>query len=222
MKLKSFLKRLILAEEKIDQVFSPINGEIFVYEDLLGYRSMRIGGVSQSGGLVVDIWKKAINEISKFIPPSAGQISNCLMLGLGCGNAARLVSQKWPGAKIMGIEIDPVVIEVGKKYFEMDKISNLIVIIGDALKLRSVSEKWDLVLVDLYLGQNFPKEAESGEFVEGIKKILNEKGVVIFNRFNWGKYKKQAQDFKKELEKYFPQVRTKKTVSNLLIFCQVV
>ena len=61
-----------------------------------------------------------------------------------------------------------------------------------------------------------------GEFIEGTKKILNEKGVVIFNRFNWGKYKKQAEDFKKELEKYFPQVWTKKTVSNLLIFCQVV
>ncbi len=110
-------------------------------------------------------------------------------------------------------------IEVGKKYFEMDKISNLIVIIGDALKLRSVSEKWDLVLVDLYLGQDFPKEAESGEFIKGVKKILNKDGVVIFNRFNWGKYKNQVQKFKKELEKYFSQVRTKKTVSNLLIFC---
>lgn len=216
MKLKSFLKRLILAEEKIDRVFSPINGEILVYEDLFGKRSMRIGKVSQSGGLVVEIWEKAVNEIYNL----QFKIYNCLVLGLGCGNAARLVSQKWPGAKITGIEIDPVVIEVGKKYFGMDKISNLIVIIGDALKLRSVSEKWDLVLVDLYLGQNFPKEAESGEFIEGIKKILNKDGVVIFNRFNWGKYKKQAQKFKKELEKYFPQVRTKKIVSNMLIFCQ--
>ncbi len=216
MKLKSFLKRLILAEEKIDQVFSPINGEIFVYEDLFGYRSMRVGGVSQSGGLVVDIWKKAVREIRNL----KLEINNCLILGLGCGNAAMIVSQKWPGTKITGVEIDPVVIEVGKKYFEMDKISNLIVIIGDALKLRSVSEKWDLVLVDLYLGQDFPKEAESGEFIKGVKKILNKDGVVIFNRFNWGKYKKQAEDFKKELEKYFPQIQTKKTISNLLIFCQ--
>ena len=63
MKLKSFFKRLILTEEKIVQVFSPINGEILVYEDLFGKYSMRIGGVSQSGGLVVDIWKKAIEEI---------------------------------------------------------------------------------------------------------------------------------------------------------------
>ncbi len=216
MKLKSFLKRLILVEEVIDRFESPINGKILVYEDLFGKHSMKIGGVSQSGGLIVDIWKKAISEISNF----KFQTSNCLVLGLGCGSAARLVSQKWPGTKITGIEIDPVVIEVGKKYFEMDKISNLIVIIDDAFKLRNVGEKWDLILVDLYLGQNFPKEVESGEFVEGIKKILNEKGVVVFNRFNWGKYKKQAEDFKEELGKYFPQVRTKKIVSNLLIFCQ--
>lgn len=221
MKLKSFLKRLILAEEKIDQVFSPINGEIFVYEDLFSYRSMRIGGVSQSGGLVVDIWKKAVKAISN----QQSAISNCLILGLGCGSSARLVSQKWPGAKIMGIEIDPKVIEVGKKYFSMGKIKNLKIEIADAIEICcrqsaiSNQQNYDLVLVDLYLGQNFPKEAESGEFIEGIKKILNEKGVVIFNRFNWGKYKKQAEDFKKELEKYFPQVWTKKTVSNLLIFC---
>ena len=215
MKLKSFLKRLIFTEEKIDSFNSPINGEIFVYEDLFGKRSMRIGGVSQSGGLVIDIWKKSVGEIRNL----KLEIRNCLILGLGCGSAARLVSQKWPEVKITGVEIDQKVVEVGKKYFRLDKIKNLKIIIGDALKIKSTGEKWDLILIDLYLGQNLPKEAESEKFISGLKNILNKNGIIVFNRFNWGKYKKEAQGFKEKLKEYFPQVWTKKTVSNLLIFC---
>jgi len=219
MKLKSFFKRLILTEEKIVQVFSPINGEILVYEDLFGKYSMRIGGVSQSGGLVVDIWKKAIEEIRNL----KLEIRNCLILGLGCGNSAGLVSQKWPSAKITGVEIDPVVMEVGEKYFGLRSIKNLTIVIGDALiptSYKLIPTNFDLVLIDLYLGQNFPKQAESEKFISDLKDILNKEGIVVFNRFNWGQYRNQARDFEQKLKHHFAKVWSKKTVSNLLLFCQ--
>lgn len=215
MKLKSFLIKLFLGEEIIDKVFSSLNGEILIYQGLFGQKSMRIGGVSQSGGLVVNIWKKAINEVKNRM----GGISSCLILGLGCGDAARLVSQKWPEAKITGIEIDPAVIEVGKKYFRLKEIPNLEVVRGDAIeKIENQKSKFDLVLVDLYLGKNFPKEAESKEFLESLKKITTPDGIIVFNRFNWGVYRKQAEDFKEKLRDFFPKVWVKKTVSNLLLF----
>jgi len=235
MTIKSFIKRLVLTEEIVEKYQSPINGEILVYEDLFGKHSMRIGGVSQSGGLVVDIWTRALREVqsSKACPELVEGfiIHNSLVLGLGCGNAAKLVSEKWPKAEITGIEIDPVVVEVGKKYFGLDKIPNLKIAIEDVFKIldegekcemcREVrSEKWDLVLVDLYLGKEFPKEAESEKFINNLKNILNEKGIIVFNRFYWREYKKQAKFFEEKLKKYFSKVWTRRTVSNLLIFCQ--
>lgn len=210
--------------ELIAKYDSSINGEIFIFEDCFG-KWMRIGGVSQSGGLVTGIWKKAIREVLKY---KDIKISNVLILGLGCGDAAKIVVKRWPEAKIVGVEIDPIVVGIGKKYFGVGEIANLEVMVGDAVtkvkrqKLNVKSEcqmlKFDLILVDLYLGKEFPKEAESDEFLYGLKEILSSDGIAIFNRFYWNKYKKQATDFKDKLEKIFPKVMVKKTYSNLLLF----
>ncbi len=215
MKLKSFLKRLLVVEEVIVKINSPINGEILIFEDSFGRKSMRIGKVSQSGGLVINIWQNAIKQISKLpLKPK-----NCLLLGLGAGGFAKLVAEKWPGIKITGVEIDPLVIEVGKKYFKLDQIPNLIIEVMDVFK-KKFAINYDLILVDLYLGQSFPPQAQSPQFIAKIKQSLTDQGVVVFNRFNWGKYKIQAKDFQQSLTNYFPKVWSKKTVSNLLIFCQ--
>lgn len=239
--MKSFFKKLFSSGEVLEIMNSPVNGQIKVIEDF-GGRSMIIGGVSQSGYLVEKLWKKAFSGISNFkfqsidklrIDPEQDrmdQISNCLVLGLGCGNAARIVSERFSGCKIVGVEIDPTVIEIGKKYFYLNKISNLKIVIGDAFVLEGGGEKcevsrevgsgkWDLVFVDLYQGQEFPKEAEGQQFINGIKKILSNDGLVIFNRLSYGKYKKDAESFANELKKYFSFVQTKKAVTNLLIFC---
>lgn len=222
MTIKSFLKRLILIEEKIDTLQSPVNGVINVYEDLFGKKTMRIDKVSQSGELVDTLWQKALSEVRK---RKKVKVQDILVLGLGCGGCAKLIAKKWPEAKIVGVDVDPVVIEVGKKYFGLDEIANLKIEITNAFKFvdpvyKIHNTKYDLILVDLYLGQNFPKEAENEEFVTMIKNLLTENGVVIFNRFYWGKYRLQARDFEKKLKNYFPKVWTKKAISNLLIFCK--
>lgn len=220
MNLKSFFKRLILVEEIIDRFNSPINGEILIYEDLFGKHSMRIGGVSQSGGIVDQIWKRAVEELQR---RKDAKFQKILIMGLGAGGSADLVSKKCPEAKVVGVEIDPTVIEVGKKYFDLGEIKNLKIVIVDAFTLTSyklIPTSFDLILVDLYLGKQFPKKAESEDFIANLKNILPDKGIIVFNRFYWREYKKQARDFEEKLKQFFPKVWTKKTVSNLLIFCQ--
>jgi len=227
VKLNSFWQKLLLGESLLEKVDSPINGEIKVVENIFGRREMVVGGVCQSGELVERVWQVGIRAIRN----TQNVIRNVLILGLGCGDAARLVAEKWPGCKIVGVEIDPKVVEIGKKYFGLGEIKNLEIAIDDALMVGSGSEKWgvrrevrsgkwDLVLVDLYLGKKYPKGAESEEFINGLKKILAKNGVVIFNRLAYGDLKKEAIQFSEKLRKYFPKVWTKKAVTNLLIFCQ--
>jgi spermidine synthase len=227
MKLKSFFKKIFTLGEVLEKTDSPINGEIKVVDDLFGDRSMIIGGVSQSGYLVTKLWNIAIKKIQN----SKLKVKNCLILGLGCGNAAKIVADKFPGCEIVGIEIDPKVVEIGKKYFGLDEIKNLKIIVADAFKYvensnhkapttnrQSPVTKYDLILVDLYLGQQYPKEAESEEFIKGIKEILNNDGIVIFNRLFFGKYNQPAGNFSDKMKLHFYRVFTKKAITNLLIF----
>lgn len=213
MKLKSFLQKLILGETLLLETDSVINGNIRVYDSWFG-KEMQIGKVSQSGELVERVWKAGLLAISC----TKSDISNCLILGLGCGNAAKIIAKKWPNAKITGIEIDPTVVEIGKKYFALGKISNLEIIVGDAIK-KTINTKFDLILVDLYLGQDFPKEAESEVFLQGLKKILDKNGMVVINRLYYSdSLKEKAEEFLLKVKAIFPKVNTKEAVTNLLIF----
>ncbi|MCL5090707.1 MAG: methyltransferase domain-containing protein [Patescibacteria group bacterium] len=231
MTLKSFLHRFFLGSEVIEKIPSKINGEILVAKDLWGNKEMIIGRVEQSGGLVEALWKQIFNFHFSIFNEFSKSNFQCLILGLGCGTGAKLIAEKYPQAKITGIEIDQEVIKVGKKYFGLDKIPNLEIIAGDAIKWikewgcevrsgsGSESEKLDLIIVDLYLGQEFPKEAETEVFLNGLKNLLTDNGWVVFNRLYFNKeHRQRADKFLIKVKEIFPLVKTKKEVTNLLIF----
>ncbi|OQA93103.1 MAG: spermidine synthase [Microgenomates group bacterium ADurb.Bin219] len=220
MKLKSFFKRLF-NKDILEKFNSPFNGEILVVKELSGKTVMRVGGISQSGGLVEKIWKSVLFQVHT----SKRKVQNCLILGFGAGTVAKILEEKWPGIKITGIEIDQVVIKIGKKYFGLDKIGKLKIIVGDAIQkitncqLPVANHFFDLILIDLYRGQEFPKEAESKKFLNGLKKILSKDGLIIFNRLNFGNHKTRTAGFIQKLKKTFPKVAAKNTEFNLFISC---
>ena len=206
-----------MLKKLLEKTNSSINGEITIYS-LFGSPKMYIGGLLQSGGIVSDIWKKG----AKVVSSNMRQASSILILGLGCGTAAKVFSQKWPKAEIIGVEIDSEIIRLGKKYFGLDKIPNLKIVCGDAIDWVKKNAKgtFDLVIVDLYLGEKIPSESESLDFLRDLKNLLNRNGVIIFNRIFWGKHKAQAEDFVKRSEKLFSKVKLIRVIANLLIFCQ--
>ena len=220
MTLKSFLYKFFLGGKVIDKINSPINGEIKIIEDFFSRKEMVVDGICQSGGLVERLWKVALSTVqsSKF------KVQSCLILGLGCGDAARLINEVWPKAQITGVEVDQKVVEIGKKYFGLGEVLNLEIFVADAIKFISPkykihNTKYNLVLVDLYLGKDYPKEAESKEFLQGLKNILNKDGLVIINRLYYtSSFKKKAKSFLKKVKEIFSKVETKKAVTNLLIF----
>jgi len=220
MTLKSFLYKFFLGGKVIDKINSPINGEIKIIEDFFSRKEMVVDGICQSGGLVERLWKVALSTVqsSKF------KVQSCLILGLGCGDAARLINEVWPKAQITGVEVDQKVVEIGKKYFGLGEVLNLEIFVADAIKFISPkykihNTKYNLVLVDLYLGKDYPKEAESKEFLQGLKNILNKDGLVIINRLYYtSSFKKKAKSFLKKVKEIISKVETKKAVTNLLIF----
>lgn len=139
---------------------------------------MWVGGYEQSGPLVEEVWKKALKALD-FTP------KNILILGLGCGSAAKVISKKFPTAKITGVEIDPVMIKIGKKYFGLGKIPNLKITCADALNfVKKTKQKFDLILVDVYVGgkQIYPDYLKLHKKKNGailINKLENNKNTVL-------------------------------------------
>ena len=215
--LKVFLEKFFLGGLVLEKISSPLNGEISVREDLFGKRELMIGGVAQSGGLVEKLWQQFFQ-----VQSTNYKVQNCLILGLGGGTAAKLLSAKFPQAKITGIEIDPKVIELGKKYFGLGEIPNLKIMVGDAINLIQSTEhrvqSFDLVIVDLYIGQDFPPGAQNEAFLGKVASLVNKGGRVIFNCLYYNRHhQKLADQLVGKLTPIFPRLETKKLLTNLLI-----
>ena len=236
MDLTSWLKKLTTGNV-VFATSSPINGKIQVVEDIFGRRVV-VEGLTQSGGQVKRVWARAIKEIRNWesLDPRTSaelgrmpsgrrlEIGNCLILGLGAGTLAQLLSQKWPKVKIAGVEIDPKIIEIGKKYFNLDKISNLQIIIADAAKFLStyhlLPTTYHLAFVDLYLADKVPPQCETVDFLKSLKNLLTPKGLVVFNRLYYKDHRQKTEKFLDKLEKIFQTIRKKKVGGNLLVFAE--
>ena len=211
---------MLIFPKLVEEKQSKFNGTIQVYK-LFGKYSISVDNLTQSGGLLVPIWRKALKKIQN----TKYDIHHTLVLGLGGGSAAKLVRQFWPEAKITAIEIDPVMIQLAKKYHGVDKIKNLKIITADAFKFtreqenKRTREQHDLILIDTYQGKKYPQEAKTPEFFNQLKKLLTPQGIVIFNRLNWADNDKDIQQHIKLLRQHFLQVTSKKILSNTLVFC---
>lgn len=131
-------------------VDSKFNNQIKI-KKYLWETSVWVGGFEQSGPLVKAVWEKALENITE-TPKTV------LILGLGCGIVAKLIAKKFPDALITGVEIDPVMIEVGEKYFGLGKIPKLKIINVDAkIFLKKYKKKFDVVINDVYVGGKAPR-----------------------------------------------------------------
>ena len=212
----------------LEEAESPINGKITVIQSLAFGTYIQVGGLTQSGGIIHDVWKKPLQKIrnSKF------ETRNCLILGLGGGTVVKLVKKLWPKAKITGVDIDPVMVKMGKKYLGLDN-KGVKVHIGDAydflnqkLKAKNQNDiskikKYDLVLVDLYVGDEFPKKFESEPFLIRTRNNLAHNGTVVFNRLYYGDKRSQAVKFCEKLERIFSKVEVVYPEANVMYICNL-
>jgi len=214
----------------LEKAESSINGRIIVEKSLAWGTYISASGLTQSGGIINDIWKKPLKRISNFSSrgrsASGGQfpISNVLILGLGGGTVAKLVKRYWPEVKITGVDIDPMMVELGKKYLELDR-TGIEIVIEDAFKYVEKQSKFksknkfDLVLVDLYIGDNYPVKFESENYIQLVRSVLANGGVTVFNRLYYGEKRPEAMKFCEKLGKVFKKVDIVFPEVNVMFLC---
>jgi len=209
---------------------SPYSGKISVWQRGKE-RTLEVGSYSQSVGLeAYDLEKRVWGRI---VSGAAERISerpkSILILGLGGGTEAHLFAEKFPGVLIDGVEIDPAIIEVGRRFFGLDDVPNLRIITADAVdvccrprKYNLSALRYSLVVFDAYLGDDIPRGVAGEKTLRGIARLLSSGGVAIFNWLS----KRQPGKFRAKLGSIFGSVEEVGVTygwglppGNILFFC---
>jgi len=117
------------------------------------------------------------------LPPLLGRpLERVAILGNAAGTTARALAAYYPGVEIDGVELDPAVSRVGRRWFEMGETPALTVHDADARPfLRSTDERYDLVVVDAYHQPYVPFYLATREFFRLVHDRLAPGGVVALN-----------------------------------------
>ncbi len=108
-------------------------------------------------------------------------VKRMAIVGLAAGTAARQATAVYNGIPIDGYEIDPKIVEVGRKYFGMT-MPNLNVHIEDGrLGLEQSPYLYDIIAVDAYRPPYIPPHMTTQEFFRICASHLTDKGVLTIN-----------------------------------------
>jgi spermidine synthase len=111
------------------------------------------------------------------------KMDHILLLGVAGGSVFKtLVDEIKYSGKLTGVEIDPAIIEIANQHFKLNEVPNLEIIIDDAFEyVLKTSEKYDLIIIDVFQDTTMPNFLYESFFIERICFLLKTRGCVLFN-----------------------------------------
>lgn len=198
---------------------SDYNHDIRVVEEH-GVYKLLVYGSRQSGEYIKKLWQTAFSDFGIIPSPD---VKNILVLGVAGGTVIHMLHAMYPDAIITGVDIDEKMIAVGKKYFGLDAILNLVLKQDDAKKFinRATDEKkkWDLIIIDVFIGASIPPFVGEHAFLFTVKQILSSHGIVVINYLREYEYEKLSDFLFIKLRRVFSEVRDTKIYFNRFFFC---
>lgn len=111
---------------------------------------------------------------------------NYLVLGTALGGAVAAIAEMDPTAHVTAVEIDPLLIELAKKYVPRLNHPNVEHVNADArVFLKETTRSYDYIIVDVFAGEQIPAHCATQEFYELARSRLTPDGVVILNTNLW-------------------------------------
>ena len=106
-----------------------------------------------------------------------------LVIGLAAGTAPNLYTEIYGPVEIVGVELDPQIIEVGRRYFDMTQ-PNLTAVAADGrrwLQDQPDDALFDIVLVDAYRPPYIPFHLTTVEFFQLARAHMSDRGILMIN-----------------------------------------
>jgi predicted membrane-bound spermidine synthase len=133
---------------------SPINGEVKVVErgrERLLLLDNRCHSFGMTRGSDRELYREYWGHLHR-TPFEVASQPRVLMCGLGGGTGLKILAKELQPRSVTVVELDPVIIEVAKEHFEVDRIPGLQIVAGDAQRCAqdfgARGERFDLVVED--------------------------------------------------------------------------
>lgn len=121
-------------------------------------------------------------------------IKKVLILGFGMGSIPFILEKTFNKKyDYTGIELDEEVIALASRYLIPNMKSKIDLVLGDAFQfVINTSDHFDLIAVDIFQDATIPKEFEHLDFLETLKNIMTQNGILMYNRLFHSKTDEEA------------------------------
>jgi predicted membrane-bound spermidine synthase len=111
----------------------------------------------------------------------APRLQRVLCIGMGVGIVPRELARE--GAAVDVVEINPAVVPVAEKYFDLDPTRFRLFIADGRQFLNTSTGRYDAVVLDAFNGDSSPSHLMTREAFTAIARVLNPDGVLVMNSF---------------------------------------
>lgn len=200
-----------IALRQLSGRFGPLR---LAYES--GHLVVNSPNANQSWGSLHEVWQQCLDQerVAETLPRSV------LILGFGAGSIAHILRQELRiQAPITGVDADPVMLQLARKHFGMDRVPSMELVRRDALDhLTRTEGQHDLVLVDLFHDLDLAPGVENEDFIRLLARHVTPGGKACINTVDHDRVIRQRiQKLELNLRACFNQVAaTRYNGSNLL------
>jgi spermidine synthase len=176
-----------------------------------GRKILRVDGVIQSvhvdANYLSDVW-------DGMLPDEAP--SGALILGLGGGTMAQLLTQRFGPLPIIGVERDPAVILLARHEFGLALAPHVRIEHENAFTFaRRCAESFDFIAVDLYTAGKMAHGVLGAAFLRDVRRLLAPEGLVTFNLWR----SPYLADQVRRLSRVFAVRSTVEVDDNIIVRC---
>lgn len=128
-----------------------------------------------------DYWLVAPYFTEGFRP---SDMESMAMIGSAAGTAARIFTEVYGPLPVDGVEIDPEIVEAGRRYFALDSVKSNTTHVQDGrtyLQTDGRDRKWTVIGIDAYRQPYIPFHLTTREFFEEVRGHLTPNGAVMIN-----------------------------------------
>lgn len=129
-------------------------------------------------------------------------VETVLLMGLGGGSVVKTLREVFNyEGYIVAVDVDPVVIRIAGEEFGVVSDSRTTIKCIDAFDfIRKGEDKFDLVIIDLFIDNKIPRKFLAMDFWNAVKVKIRDNGYIIFNTIS--ETTDNIEEIKDELKKY--------------------
>lgn len=109
------------------------------------------------------------------------EITSMAIVGLAAGTTARQAGIAFPNISIDGIEIDPLIVEVGRRFFDMNQPYLNVIVQDGRWSLAHSPDTYQIISIDAYRPPYIPWHLTTQEFFTTVRDHLTNDGVMVIN-----------------------------------------